>query len=131
MKMKDYNIIAEQILINIIQNNDVNYDISILNCVFIKKWKTYLYNPIKDFFEENESLLNDTNISLICDKRNNFAENIFSTHKNHQALYNIIKDCDYCISDHLFMVDIINNPPEPNDKLKEAHKRYKIFLNDK
>ena len=134
--MENYNETIEKILSLISHNNGINYDMLVDDEIKHKLSKR-LSNSVKLFFDENPFLLTDANIELICDKYENYAFNAFNTYANYQILYDTLLYCDglFELKNLKDTIEILNemikNPPEPNEKLKKAHERYKNYLNGK
>ena len=131
--MENYNETIEKIL-SLISHN---YGINCSKLSDKNQLVSLLKEPIKSFFFENPFLLTDANIELICDKYENYAYNAFNTYTNYQILYDALKYCDRILIEIVnkemqeLFIELTNNSPEPNEKLKKAHERYKNYLNGK
>ena len=131
--MENYNQTIEKILSLISQQHGISY-----NKLYDKNQLTSLLEePVKSFFDENPFLLTDANIELICDKYENYAYNAFNTYEKYQILYDALIYCDSILKKIInketleLFIELTNNVPEPNEKLKKAHERYKNYLNGK
>lgn len=131
--MENYEETIEKILSLISNNNSINYN----KLLDKKQLISLLKEPVKLFFNENPFLLTDANIELICDKYENFAYNAFNTYVNYQFLYDALKQCDNILVEIInketinLLIELNENSPEPNNKLKIAHQRYTDYLNGK